>query len=207
MRCIIYYARNCVAMQAYVRVQADPETAAGLEADGGRLRCPAIVGTVAQQRLGAGRRCQATPYSAAMVASTVSEETFAIWEAARVRLAEREAIREVQEGHQRELDRLRMQLANNGVAGQADGGQQGQEGRAEAHKQHIIDNLLTLRCPNQACRAAFLDFTGCMALKCHACSTAFCGYCESCHPCAVLIALLIQSYCFTRPRTHVIHCP
>ena len=166
-------------------VQCDPESTAGLDANGGRLTCPAIVENAGQQqRLGAaGRRCQAAPYRAAMVASTVSEEVFAIWEAARVRIAERAAIREVQEGHQQELDQLRNQLANNRIAGQADddNGQQGQDRRAQAHRQHIIDNLLTLRCPNQACRAAFLDFVGCMALECHACSTAFCGYCELLH--------------------------
>ena len=50
----------------------------------------------------------------------------------------------------------------------------------------IIDEILTLRCPR--CKAAFLDFDGCFALKCNLCPCKFCGWClfdcgnEDAHP-------------------------
>jgi hypothetical protein len=45
---------------------------------------------------------------------------------------------------------------------------------------HIIDYILTLRCP--ACSKAFCDFDGCFALRCadeqgHGCGAAFCAFC------------------------------
>ena len=43
---------------------------------------------------------------------------------------------------------------------------------------HIVDRILTLRCPNpNGCDAAFLDFEGCFDLQCSACRTHFCGWC------------------------------
>ena len=44
---------------------------------------------------------------------------------------------------------------------------------------HIVDELLTLRCPR--CQAAFVDFSGCFALKCSHCPCGFCAWClEDC---------------------------
>ncbi|EDQ86752.1 uncharacterized protein MONBRDRAFT_10517 [Monosiga brevicollis MX1] len=42
---------------------------------------------------------------------------------------------------------------------------------------HVADELLTLRCPREACRQAFADFEGCFALTCAACRCSFCGWC------------------------------
>jgi hypothetical protein len=39
----------------------------------------------------------------------------------------------------------------------------------------VVDEILTLRCPR--CSQAFLDFSGCFALKCDVCSCGFCGWC------------------------------
>ena len=44
-------------------------------------------------------------------------------------------------------------------------------------RQHITDNILTLRCPRGDCRQAFLDFTNCCAVHCSRCG---CGYCALC---------------------------
>ena len=44
-------------------------------------------------------------------------------------------------------------------------------------RQHITDELLTLRCPR--CRRAFLDFEGCFALTCSHCQPK-CGFCAWC---------------------------
>ena len=46
-----------------------------------------------------------------------------------------------------------------------------------APRNHIIEDILTLRCPRPDCRAAFVDFDGCLALVCHACKCGFCGVC------------------------------
>jgi hypothetical protein len=44
-------------------------------------------------------------------------------------------------------------------------------------KKVIVDTILTQVCPR--CRAAFLDFEGCMAVKCSQCSAAFCAVCTT----------------------------
>eukprot|EP01047_Picozoa_sp_COSAG01_P082414 COSAG01_NODE_16820_length_1201_cov_1.062613_1_plen_53_part_10 len=36
-------------------------------------------------------------------------------------------------------------------------------------RKHIVEELLTLKCPREACRQAFIDFTGCFALTCGRC--------------------------------------
>ena len=56
------------------------------------------------------------------------------------------------------------------------------EGKIRIHVDHVIDNILTLKCPR--CKKAFVDFSGCFALKCYQneqdknqCSCQFCAYC------------------------------
>ena len=44
-------------------------------------------------------------------------------------------------------------------------------------REHVVDDILTLRCPNPSCRMAFVDFTGCMALQCPRCKAGICGKC------------------------------
>ena len=45
------------------------------------------------------------------------------------------------------------------------------------HRMHIVDNILTLKCPRATCKAAFIDFDGCFALTCGRCGCGFCAYC------------------------------
>jgi hypothetical protein len=40
----------------------------------------------------------------------------------------------------------------------------------------IIEDILTIKCPRQHCRQAFVDFDACFALTCDACTCAFCAY-------------------------------
>ena len=47
----------------------------------------------------------------------------------------------------------------------------------EKARNHIVDNILTIRCPNDRCGAAILDFTGCLALKCARCKIGICAKC------------------------------
>jgi len=48
---------------------------------------------------------------------------------------------------------------------------------AATHVRHVVDGILTLRCPK--CSAAFLDWDGCMAVTCSygGCGAGFCGFC------------------------------
>lgn len=48
---------------------------------------------------------------------------------------------------------------------------------AEIIKLEIVDQILTLRCPNENCRMAFVDFTGCFALTCGRYRTGFFAWC------------------------------
>ena len=45
------------------------------------------------------------------------------------------------------------------------------------HRLHIVENILTLRCPRKGCRQAVLDFDGCFAIVCSNCQCGFCGWC------------------------------
>lgn len=47
----------------------------------------------------------------------------------------------------------------------------------ERARNYIADNILTIRCPNERCGAAILDFTGCLALNCARCSAGICAKC------------------------------
>lgn len=51
------------------------------------------------------------------------------------------------------------------------------EQRAQRLAKYIIDNILTLRCPNVNCHTAFVDYVGCATLTCHRCQISFCGWC------------------------------
>lgn len=51
------------------------------------------------------------------------------------------------------------------------------ERAAEVVRMDIVENILTLRCPNPECRAAFYDFDGCFAVTCTKCMHQFCGWC------------------------------
>ena len=48
------------------------------------------------------------------------------------------------------------------------------------HRNHIIEELLTIKCPNRRCQMVFVmdkDFDDCFALKCSGCGANFCGWC------------------------------
>jgi hypothetical protein len=42
---------------------------------------------------------------------------------------------------------------------------------------HVVEDILTLRCPRSECGQAFVDFDGCMALTCSRCKAGICGKC------------------------------
>ena len=52
------------------------------------------------------------------------------------------------------------------------------ERKVRLARTHIVECILTLRCPNpNGCRQAFVDFSGCFALQCSRCKSHFCGWC------------------------------
>ncbi len=46
----------------------------------------------------------------------------------------------------------------------------------DAHR-HIVANILTLACPYDDCKRAFMDYDGCAALACNGCARSFCALC------------------------------
>lgn len=66
--------------------------------------------------------------------------------------AEFERIQKIQNVEQREVETLRL---------------------------NIVDEILTLHCPRESCRAAFMDFDGCFALTCGVCRAQFCAWCTT----------------------------
>eukprot|EP01036_Dinobryon_divergens_P033657 gene33657-43498_t len=48
------------------------------------------------------------------------------------------------------------------------------------HRNHIIEELLSIKCPNRRCQLVFImddNFDECFALKCAGCGSHFCGWC------------------------------
>ena len=103
-----------------------------------------------------------TPQSIALHAPT----QFAAYQKALLALNETEVIEVVQQQHERELKALR-ELQH--VADRA----------RQVHEacEYVRQSILTLRCPNDVCRAAFDSFVNCFALHCMRCKTAFCAWC------------------------------
>jgi hypothetical protein len=48
--------------------------------------------------------------------------------------------------------------------------------RVNQHRMHIVQEILTNRCPNPQCRRPFFDWANCFAVTC-ICRTEFCGWC------------------------------
>ena len=51
------------------------------------------------------------------------------------------------------------------------------EREVQRERLYIVDELLTLKCPREGCRQAFVDFSGCFALTCGRCQCGFCAWC------------------------------
>lgn len=49
--------------------------------------------------------------------------------------------------------------------------------KVRASVKHVVDQLLTLRCPKRSCGAPFDTFDGCWALTCRMCAVEFCAAC------------------------------
>lgn len=71
----------------------------------------------------------------------------------------------------------------------------------QKHRLYIAENILTLRCPRNNCRAAMYDFTGCFAVICYACNCGYCAWCfKDCGADAHNHGMLCDDICFIRRR-------
>mmetsp|Transcript_4403 Transcript_4403/g.10386 ORF Transcript_4403/g.10386 Transcript_4403/m.10386 type:complete len:201 (-) Transcript_4403:152-754(-) len=104
-------------------------------------------------------RCTAEPFSDQEVALRVESEVHKAYVQAQRRVIEQQAVDELR----REIEtKMRCDVSQS---------------RVEHLRLRVIEDILTLRCPNKDCGQAFLDFDGCFALTCSKCSKYFCGYC------------------------------
>lgn len=146
-----------------------PECAEGhlnarLEADDfdGRLCCPCAPD--------AAGGCLAPAYEAARIARVVSVATFTRFNRAVVARHEMAVARQLEADFE---ERVAARVAAVTLGGGVDDAQQADRAIAD-DVVHIIETILTLRCPT--CNLAFVDFDACALLQCR-CGVKFCGFC------------------------------
>ena len=105
------------------------------------------------------------PYPQNAVAAHTTPAVFAAFVRARDQLKEQEIVHNMEVQFEQRLAAERRRTSE----------MRADELKVEKMRCHIVDRILTLQCPR--CNAAFLDFEGCFALKCHRCDCQFCAYC------------------------------
>ena len=146
--------RECFG--AHVRTESGKDVSQ-LSARGGDVLCP-----MASDACGA-HKCASKPFNARQIATVCDDETFAAYDAARTRVAEKKIVEEAE---------ARVAAAKATATAAA-----GEEARLRSTREHVIENILNVSCTR--CGQTFCDFAGCFALKCSRCSAAICGYCTA----------------------------
>ena len=111
-----------------------------------------------------------------IMALHLDEEMYAKYRSVCTEVAVNEHIREAEERYRKEIDKLYRELEALRSASDA----QSEKSRLEdvqRHRTHIVDNILTLKCPRSGCGMALLDFEGCFAITCGSCGCGFCAWC------------------------------
>ena len=103
--------------------------------------------------------CKARPFHQVAVIRALPESKASDFAVGCERSKERMVLEEYKHA---ESERLRREAASSEVE--------------RAHT-HIVDHILTLRCPNERCGAAIFDFAGCLALVCSQCKSGICAKC------------------------------
>ena len=93
--------------------------------------------------------CDCTGFSQRFILGQLHDDAFKEYERKRDAQKERELVIKL-EAQIEERVRKEMEASNGD----------------EKHRQHIIENFLTLRCPNKKCRAAYFEFDGCLSVMC-----------------------------------------
>ena len=132
-------------------VQALDPTDDALLARGIAVKCPDLV-------------CKIY-YDDQAIANHVSREVYDKFTGAKVQLMERK----LGEGIRKE-ERQRLEEEDAREAALTE-----EQRCLEKARKNIVDDILNLKCPR--CKAAFIDFEGCFALKCDSCPCGFCACC------------------------------
>eukprot|EP00961_Rhodomonas_salina_P093268 1255120-Rhodomonas_salina.1 len=117
--------------------------------------------------------CESAPYAAGVIARCAEASVFELLNKKRLDLREVAATSQMQREYDERL-RVRMEQFQ---------AQQTLQAKAEEARQHILQDIMTLKCPRQGCGQAFVDFEGCFALRCSrpSCKCGFCAWClEDC---------------------------
>jgi ankyrin repeat protein/serine/threonine protein kinase len=109
--------------------------------------------------------CKSTAWSNADLARALSEAQFAAYIDKLRAVSENRVLVEQQQRHQADLAAQERRLR----------GEMARDEEIAAHRRHITNNLLCLRCPR--CEQVFVDFVNCFALTCGKCRAGFCAWC------------------------------
>ncbi|KNC78911.1 serine/threonine protein kinase [Sphaeroforma arctica JP610] len=151
IRCSKGHFNHSQCIEGWLIAQAGAENHAQMRKTGGQLPCMGRYGQLACDEL--------FPVSAFV--KNVSADAFKAYEGVVKSITESC----MQEDFNIELQRVKEDLENQFAV----------QGELERQVRYIADDILTIKCPRQG--HAFIDFTGCFALKCHACDCHFCAYC------------------------------
>ena len=129
-------------------------------AGNGGVLCPAWISS----------NCAAPVYQDRDLARHVPDAAFALYSEAKLSIAEQRNVVRMERDFQERLEAENRRIAQMTA----------EDERARAVRNHIVENILCLRCPR--CSAVFQDFDGCCALSCGrvGCSMppyGFCAYC------------------------------
>lgn len=103
-------------------------------------------------------QCDCSGFTINLIAKNVTDDTFTHYDKKRYDIKEKHTIDKVKETIENEIK------------------QKQELNELEKAKQHIIENILTLKCPN--CKKVYYDFEGCCSIKCNGCHTNFCAKCH-----------------------------
>jgi ankyrin repeat protein/serine/threonine protein kinase len=109
--------------------------------------------------------CKSAAWSNADLARALSEAQFAEYIDKLRAVSENRVLVEQQQRHQADLAQLERRLR----------GEMARDEEIAAHRRHITNDLLCLRCPR--CEQVFVDFVNCFALTCGKCRAGFCAWC------------------------------
>ena len=144
---------------AHVQDQATQELGR-INARHGEITCPHATPQL---------QCLSRPYPRQVVAKYASPAALQAYLQALTQLQERRLAAEFKEQQQAAIRDELARLARMTAL----------EKEVDAARQHVENDLLTLKCPHPGCQQAFVDFSDCFALTCSRCRGCFCAWCLS----------------------------
>jgi hypothetical protein len=102
--------------------------------------------------------CDCEGYTVGFIAKHVPDKVFTEYDRKRYEVKEKDLITKIEDDFKKKLA-LEQSMTE-----------------LQKDRQHVVDNILTLRCPK--CSQAYHDFDGCLSLTCTKCK---CNFCAKCH--------------------------